>query len=77
MRGGDQLNARADLHVVADPHRCRVEDHRAEVDERPGSDLDLVAVVAVKGRQDLRLWTEAAQQAAQRVLACGRLGGGA
>jgi hypothetical protein len=60
--------ARADLDVLTDPHLGRVEDDRAEVDERPGADVDPVAVVAMKRRHDLGPRTEGAEQRAKDLL---------
>ncbi len=43
-----QLDARSELHVVAERDRRRVEEDAAHVDEHPGAEPDLRAVVAVE-----------------------------
>ena len=74
MGGGDQVHPGADLHVVADADRSGVQDDHAEVQERPGADGDLVAVVALKRGEDLGGVADLSQQRAQELLAGERLG---
>jgi len=53
VRRGEELDVRADLHVVADGHPGHVQQHHAEVDEDTAADNRLVPVVAVQRRSDL------------------------
>ena len=62
MRRGEQLHVRADLHVVADGDTRDVEDDEAEVDERSGADVRLVAVVAVERGPNLAALPERSEQ---------------
>ena len=54
MVGGDELNARPDLRLVADDDLADVEDDAVEVEEGAGAEADVVAVVAVERRADDR-----------------------
>ena len=45
--GGEQLHVRPDLTVLADGDRCHVQGDQVEVDERPRSDVEVLAVVDV------------------------------
>ena len=60
--GGEQLDVRADLDVVADRDAGDVERDEAEVDEGAGADVQLVAVVAVKRRADLDAFADRSEQ---------------
>ena len=48
-----ELHPGADLHVIADDDRSRIEGNQSEVDEAPCADVEVRAVVAVQGRTDL------------------------
>ena len=64
MGGGQQLNIRTDLHIVADRHSRHIQRHQAPVREAACANRGLVAVVAVERWADLAL-TECGQQLGQ------------
>ena len=65
MRGGQELDARGNLDLVADRHRRAVEDDGAVVDEAARAEADRESVVALERRPDLSALAEAAEQLAQ------------
>ncbi len=72
-----ELDVRTDLNVVADHDLGDIEGHQAEVHERPGPDVDLIAVIAVHGRPDLRSFAEISEQVVQKTPAQVGIGCGA
>jgi hypothetical protein len=62
VQRSEQLDARADLHVVADGDRRDVERHQAEIREAPRADADLRAVIHVERRPDHRLLPQGTEQ---------------
>lgn len=54
MIGGIDLHSRPNCGPIADRHLCHVEDDAVEVHIGVGSDTDVEAVIAVKGRTDNR-----------------------
>ena len=67
--GGQELDAGADLHVVADRHAGDVEADEPEVREGPVADVELEAVLAPEGRPDVAPVAEAPEQLAQQRVA--------
>jgi hypothetical protein len=65
MRGGQHLNVRTDLDVVADRHRRHIQRDQTPVWEAARSDRGLISVVAVERRADLAPLTERRQQLGQ------------
>jgi hypothetical protein len=65
MRGGEQLNRRPDLDVVADGDGRRIEHDGPVVDEATLANRDLPAVVAVEGREDVAVRPERPEQLVQ------------
>ena len=65
VRRREELDVGTDLHVVADRDRRHVEGDEAEIDERPRTEADVVAVIAMERRTDRRAVAQPAEQLAQ------------
>src|SRR5579864_1133931 len=68
MSRGQELNVRSDLYFITDGDGRHVERHKAEVDENPGADQELKAVLAVQRRSYLGGLTQCAQKLAKDSL---------
>lgn len=58
MHRRHQLHIGPNLHIITDSDRRDVQGHQTEVDERPGTDADMAAVVHPQRQPDLRALTD-------------------